>query len=109
MLCLLPTLPPLTSQRSSYVTAHSNAYVWVGCACRVDLAVFRFLFSAVTVFHRLSLTHARNRIYLIMHCKSVNFKKYFSKMRKSETAQTENACKGKALYNGLAGGSDDSR
>ena len=41
-----------------------------------------------------------NRVYLITRHKSINFFNihYFSKMRKSETSQTENAYKEKALY-----------
>ena len=31
--------------RPAYITAHPNAYAWVGCACRVYSAAFGFSFS----------------------------------------------------------------
>ena len=50
---------PCLCNSVSYITAHSNAYAWVGCACWVDSAVFGFLFLAFSALCRLSLTCAR--------------------------------------------------
>ena len=56
---LVTPFPLPTSQRLSYVMAHSNAFAWVCSACQIDSVAFEFLFSTFTVLCLLSLTRAR--------------------------------------------------